>query len=242
MDKDNGSAAPPQWQVFCQLTTRQLVQVSLGFSDELRRRADAETDTQKQHLLYLANVRLTEARAYLRNVQSLEGGFALSPVPDTQHGAELPGAPHVCVPAGTASTTTGGAGVSHAKGCRAGLCEQCRYVLTGTSTSLNRTAEKCFSRTCSNVVNYYSCTPGYCVECSHNCECTCGAEELWRRTPDAMQRVDPAPLLTEPSSSEFERRAQRGPKAAEGAREAGRAEQGPVDLSAHLALLKGGAA
>src|SRR6185369_9415416 len=94
----------PQWQVFCQLKTKQLVSVAEEFGNELKRRAELAVDPLEQHFLILANVRLTECRAYLRNVQSHERSKpSAAPVPDSQHGAAQPGAS--C----TTSTTAGAA-------------------------------------------------------------------------------------------------------------------------------------
>ncbi len=227
MDKDNGSAAPPQWQVFCQLTSKQLVLVTQGLSDELKRRADADTDTQRQHLLYLANVRITEARAYLRNVQSLDARTPspAPPVPDTQHGAESPGASPL-----EASTTTGGAGGS-------AVCSRCLHI------EANHLGPHHPRRQCAagiGTAKWCDCT-GFVARADYVCP-DCG-KSLSTTSFGALRCFncdDPHPAPSSSSPSELHGRGQPGPKGE--AAEGGPAKKGPVDLAAHLSVLKGGAA
>ena len=92
---------------------------------------------------------------------------------------------------------------------------------------------------CGHVMGEHRSATGCCMS-SEGPEGLCECTGFVSRTDDLARK--PAP--TEPS--ELQRSGPRGPEAAEGASEAGRAKQGRgelgTDLAAHLALLKSGAA
>lgn len=229
---DDTTNEAPNQQLFCELSTAQLLTLAGGFADELLRRAHAEEDSAKKRLLHLGACHLVELKGRLRllRARELESPPA-APVPDSLHGAEEPGAPIVRAPSGAGdTTTTGAAGV---------FLSRCYFTSFGGKHGGGTLRFRC-SLPQGHPGSHFDplAVPALvpappCERCKedlgHEGECRPIAEQ------------ETAPTLNSPDSAA-------GAARAEGADQEGaegdrlQSSGGRVELADHLRMLKGGAA
>lgn len=190
-------------------STRALIAVTELFGDELLCRA-SNPDPRIERLHRLGAVHLVELRGRLRMVRAHELGVEPRVLLDTTSAAPGPAVSAIPPSSGApgASGDTTTPGAAESFDTRP--CTLCRGLAGAHAMGCTLAG--------TGLVAVPSCTCGK----THNPSCPADFSQ-WGRPLSALTA---------------ERSGQRGPKAAEGAREAGRAEQGRVDLSAHLAAVK----
>lgn len=213
-------------KTLCQLSTQQLITLSEGLRDELRRRAAlAELGPASQY--GLASEAASALHARLRLVLVLEPSAA--PVPDPRHGAAGKGAP-------TGDTTTTGA---------AEFCLQCSGAID-LNTHIYWLRRHESYRFCSLDCREQWLAAGYGRQCP-SCKEDFGHEGECRPLADPEASTTTNSLRSSTAAAGAARAEGADREGTEGARpessSAGRGEdRKPTDLGYHLSLLKGGAA